>query len=61
MTSGLPADAPTMYEWIKANPYRALFWLMIGSFLIHLGESCNEHKRCASSDVRGETYTVCEP
>ena len=44
----------------KAKPLFALFFLALGGLIGCIVEVETRHKRCASSDVRGEVFTVCE-
>lgn len=44
----------------KARPLLALFFLALGGLIGCIVETEIRPKRCASSDVRGEVFTVCE-
>lgn len=44
----------------KQRPLWALFFLALGALIGCIAEVETRSKRCASSDVRGEVFTVCE-
>lgn len=45
---------------VKAKPLVALFFFSLGMLIGCIVEVETRPKRCASSDVRGEVFTVCE-
>ena len=49
-------------QWFKASPARAVFFFLLGGLIGLIGESYYHHRspRCATSNVMGQPYTVCE-